>query len=919
MLKKRVFPFFLSVMIIYLSFVTAFAETSSISYSIEDFNVISGSWTVDNSVSSLEDAPSMIVTDNSLKDFVYTVKVNTAKLTSGEIALIFRYNTDNDYGTADYYSAAVDLEASTGTIYKYENDEKLSVSQSGEIEIKDEMTLKVIAVGMHLSFYADDVLICDSPDYNGDIGAYGQNTYISQGATGLYTDKSEVEFLSLNYSGINSKNVPYLKSVKVSSENGAIESAPSFDKKQLIYQFFADNKTSSVSISGLPVNETTNVTLTDENGATVNKKAALIEGQNTFYLTAENNGAVLRYQINVFKRGKAESYYNEDYRNQYHYSAKDGVSLSPAGLVKVGDTYHKFYRYKTEVSGEQNVLWGHATSTDLVKWTEQPIAFEPDEYGDLLTGSIVYDENNTSGLFKEGKGGLVCLMAVSGNGNRITGAYSEDEGFSWKKLDSVVLNWSDSALQDKSISYPTVFRYADKWFMLLGGEAITIYSSENLLDWNIESTYSSDSSDSLYSTGINIQYSKPTFFRAKIQDEPSAAETQPTAPTQSATDTQAQPLQQTTEPETTAEESQPTDPTSAEENPDDNYRWVLVNNGRSYKVGTFTNVNTVNNRWEFIPDSQYSKSDGTLNFGSDCGNLAVYSLGEYDNEQNDVIAVSTLDCSNYTDDLNKATNNNRFTGGYSLNMNLSLTSDSSGKYLLVQTPAEGYEKYYDSKNTFNFSGTVSNKDKNILSDLKLESYVIEAKILPQGAAVVGFNVKASDNCRTSINYYTITQEIAVDRSSSGIIPSPKSKFSKISTQPVTNIKNDDGSITLKIYVDKSSVELFACNGTMLSSMCIYPDKDANGMEFYTVGGAAEVDISVTPIKSAWDKVSVKQPEKEKNETTEPTQAKVESKKNILDELDIVIVLIITLGVALIGTATYVGIKNYRDKKRGNTQ
>ena len=48
------------------------------------------------------------------------------------------------------------------------------------------------------------------------------------------------------------------------------------------------------------------------------------------------------------------------------------------------------------VAGNQH--WGHATSTDLYRWTNQPIAlFPPNSTSGIFSGSAVVDANNTSG------------------------------------------------------------------------------------------------------------------------------------------------------------------------------------------------------------------------------------------------------------------------------------------------------------------------------------------------------------------------------------------------------------------------------------------------------------------------------------------------------------------------------------------
>ena len=44
--------------------------------------------------------------------------------------------------------------------------------------------------------------------------------------------------------------------------------------------------------------------------------------------------ATLTYRVNVHRRAADKTYYNEAYRNQYHYSVKDGWGNDLNGLVK---------------------------------------------------------------------------------------------------------------------------------------------------------------------------------------------------------------------------------------------------------------------------------------------------------------------------------------------------------------------------------------------------------------------------------------------------------------------------------------------------------------------------------------------------------------------------------------------------------
>lgn len=75
-----------------------------------------------------------------------------------------------------------------------------------------------------------------------------------------------------------------------------------------------------------------------------------------------------------------EDNYDGAYRNRLAFSAKRGWNNDPNGLLYVDGTWHMYYQYNynrfgnsTEI-GWGNMSWGHATSEDLVHWTEQPVA-----------------------------------------------------------------------------------------------------------------------------------------------------------------------------------------------------------------------------------------------------------------------------------------------------------------------------------------------------------------------------------------------------------------------------------------------------------------------------------------------------------------------------------------------------------------
>lgn len=87
------------------------------------------------------------------------------------------------------------------------------------------------------------------------------------------------------------------------------------------------------------------------------------------------------------------------YRPTIHYTPLNGFMNDPNGLIFDGERYHLYYQYDPFAPYAGRVHWGHATSTDLYTWQDEPIAINETAAGEAYTGCVVMDRNNASGLF----------------------------------------------------------------------------------------------------------------------------------------------------------------------------------------------------------------------------------------------------------------------------------------------------------------------------------------------------------------------------------------------------------------------------------------------------------------------------------------------------------------------------------------
>ncbi len=494
-----------------------------------------------------------------------------------------------------------------------------------------------------------------------------------------------------------------------------------------------------------------------------------------------------------------EDYYGEAYRPAYHYSPQRGSASDPNGMIYYKGEYHLFH--------QDGGRWAHAVSTDLMHWRSLPIALDWNKLGHIWSGSAIADPDNVSGLFDGSPdgGGLIAYYTSynpdAPNGNQKIGiAYSSDRGRTWhysQERPIVIENPGRSGDDPGGWDFrdPKVVRDEDndRWIMVVsGGDHIRFFSSTNLTDWTLTD---------------NFGYGE--YVRGGVWECPDLFKL-------------------------------PVDGTG--EN-----RWVLM-------ISTGANPATQGSDAEYFvgrltEDGKFVNDNpaGTV-LRTDYGKEFYASSSFADAPDGRRIVMAWMTNWDYPFAFPTA----GWKGVLSLPRELSLTRTAEG-IRLAQAPVSELASL---RNELRRVGetTVDGDSPNPLQGVNAGAYEIEAELeLPETGAAqhFGFRVREGGGQFTDIRYSAAEQKLSLDRSASGVVDySPLLSLRQEAKFPSDNDGND--RIKLRIFVDESTVEVFAAGGRTVFSDVIFPGTARRGMSFYAEGGQVKIrSLNVYALRSVW--------------------------------------------------------------------
>lgn len=257
-------------------------------------------------------------------------------------------------------------------------------------------------------------------------------------------------------------------------------------------------------------------------------------------------------------------------------------------------------------------------------------------------------------------------------------------------------------------------------------------------------------------------------------------------------------------------------------------KWVLSMGGTHYLVGSFDGKN-------FVTESGPHQVD----FGPDFYASQSYS----DSPDGRRVWFGWV-----RNGSNNAGPNKAFQGLMTIPRVLTLKTIAGQGIRMVQAPVKELNKNREKQR--DWGRTAIAPGSNLLAGQKGDAFELEMVFDTTNTSATEYGARirqSADGAQfTSIFYSPQTRELVVDKDKSG------NGFWGRHTAPLPPDAN--GKVKIRVYADRSSLEVFGNDGRAVFTELLYPDKDSKGMEMYAVGGTVFADsVMLAKQKKTWGK------------------------------------------------------------------
>lgn len=462
------------------------------------------------------------------------------------------------------------------------------------------------------------------------------------------------------------------------------------------------------------------------------------------------------------------------YRPAYHHTPLYGWMNDPNGMFYKDGVWHLYYQYNPYGSKWQNMTWGHSTSTDLVNWKHEPLAIKPNGLGSVFSGSSVVDHANTAGF---GTDAIVALYTSAGTSQMQSLAYSKDGGMTFTNYPGNPIVTLESEARDPNMFWnPEI----GKWNMVLAhalDHEMLIFSSPDLKNWTLESHFGK---------GLGAQdgvWECPDLMQLDVVGS-------------------------------------------------DDKKWVLICNinpdgpfggsGIQYFTGNFDGKT-------FTPDTDNDGKVPTkwLDYGKDNYALVSFS-GAPENRKTVVGWMSNWE---YAGDVPTT----QFRSANTLPRELVAFKTDYGEYRVASIPSPELASLRGNVVASSGRRSISKSARSFnLPEANGGLCEIVLSFDAGKAETVDFTISNKTGDKVVLSYNTQESTLSMDRRESGMVDFSES-FPVVTTTPTFE---NDGKIELRVFIDRSSMEVFGNNGRFVMTNLVFPNSPYTTLSVSAVGGNA---------------------------------------------------------------------------------
>jgi fructan beta-fructosidase len=476
------------------------------------------------------------------------------------------------------------------------------------------------------------------------------------------------------------------------------------------------------------------------------------------------------------------------WRPLWHFAPPLGLFMNdPNGLVYDRGVWHLFYQYWAYPGG-MGIGWGHASSTDLARWTHLPIAIPPRDGRTAASGSAIVDEHDVTGLF-DGDRGLVALYTdwiglgfdgMKQGEQRQYLAYSRDDGQTWHHPpdNPVIPNPRLGHFRDPKLFFhsPT-----QQWIAVMAAaERLLFYASRNLRQWHAAGELALSEKQG----GI---WECPDLFELCVDGRPA-------------------------ERRAVVLGSQMGGPIFTAEN----RGWVLSR----YLVGEFDG-------------QRFTVNDGgageplLLDHGPDCYAPVTWWTSEPAMDHR--VLLGWMSNWLYATKVPTAP---LWAGVMTMPRRIELISTPAGPRMITQPMPQlrALRTQTLELTPRDLSGVWE------LADCRGDSFELELEVAGAGDAQVDLAVRVGGGRETTISWRPGAGTLVLDRTRSHL----QSLHPQLSRTHEATVEASDGVLRLHVFVDRCSVEVFADGGRLVMSGVVFPHLDDIGVELRSTGGTARL-------------------------------------------------------------------------------